>query len=113
MRIYVTATAEITSLKLKRMLFFLEVYMFLWGLKMNVISVQFDAKEMLNFSYPPSPHEDALLSHRLDVASDDLACLQLVYRQNFGVLHWLGLLWVQPGRAELRSAACCDKTRVL
>lgn len=46
------------------------------------------------------PDEDSLLSHRLDEASDDLACLQFVYRQNFWVLHRLGLLWIQPGRVK-------------
>lgn len=42
------------------------------------------------------PDEDTLLSHRLDVASDELTCLQCVYRHNFRVLRWFGLLWVQP-----------------
>lgn len=52
------------------------------------------------------PDEDTLLSHRLDVASDELTCLQCVYQQNFRVLRWFGLLWVQPGRAKLRSNTC-------
>jgi len=42
------------------------------------------------------PDEDPVLPHRLDVASDELAGLQVVYRHNFWVLRWLGLLGVQP-----------------
>lgn len=49
----------------------------------------------------PSPDEDALLSGRLDVASDQLARLQGVHGQNLGVLGRFGRFPVQSGEKQL------------
>lgn len=40
----------------------------------------------------PLPDEDSLLSHRLDKASDDLSCLELIQSLHLWVFDSLGLL---------------------
>lgn len=68
-----------------------------------------DADEERSHCQPPqscslepsqSPDEDALLSGRLDVASDHLAHLQGVDGQDLGVLGGFGVLPVQSGEKQ-------------